>query len=83
MSIHDAYSSTRRSFLHGTGIAGDEYVHLLSRVHYVLGVQYPLSAVANGGIYKWKGDRDVPDIHNTLHAGVEFLASISAQLDAA
>ena len=45
---------------YGTGIAGDEYVHLLSRVHYVLGVQFPLSAVASGGIYKWKGDRDVP-----------------------
>ena len=23
---------------YGTGIAGDEYVHLLSRVHYVMGV---------------------------------------------
>jgi len=31
------------------------------------GVQYPDNAVANGGLYKWKGDRDVPDIHNTLY----------------
>jgi predicted dehydrogenase len=52
---------------YGTGIAGDEYVHLLSRVHYLLGVQYPRSAVAEGGLYKWKGDRDVPDVHNTLY----------------
>lgn len=35
---------------YGTGIAGDEYVHLLSRVHYLMGIQYPVSAVANGGI---------------------------------
>ena len=65
---------------YGTGIAGDEYVHLLSRVHYVLGVQYPLSAVANGGIYKWKGDRDVPDIHNTLYDYGKFQAQVSANL---
>ncbi len=65
---------------YGTGIAGDEYVHLLSRVHYVLGAQYPLSAVASGGIYKWKGDRDVPDIHNTLYDYGKFQAQVSANL---
>ena len=65
---------------YGTGIAGDEYVHLLSRVHHVLGVQYPLSAVANGGIYKWKGDREVPDIHNTLYDYGKFQAQVSANL---
>ncbi len=65
---------------YGTGIAGDEYVHLLSRVHYVLGVQYPLSAVANGGIYKWTGDRDVPDIHNTSYDYGNFQVLVSANL---
>jgi len=65
---------------YGTGIAGDEYVHLLSRVHYVLGVQYPRSAVAQGAIYKWRGDRDVPDIHNTLYDYGNFIAQVSANL---
>ncbi len=65
---------------YGTGIAGDEYVHLLSRVHYVLGVQYPVSAVAEGGIYKWRGDRDVPDIHNTLYDYGKFVVQVSANL---
>ncbi len=65
---------------YGTGIAGDEYVHLLSRVHYVMGVQFPLSAVANGGIYKWEGDRDVPDIHNTLYDYGKFQVQVSANL---
>jgi predicted dehydrogenase len=65
---------------YGTGIAGDEYVHLLSRVHYVLDVQYPLSAVAEGGIYKWRGDRDVPDIHNTLYDYGKFVVQVSANL---
>jgi predicted dehydrogenase len=65
---------------YGTGIAGDEYVHLLSRVHYILGVQFPLSAVAEGGLYKWKGDRDVPDIHNTLFDYGAFTTQVSANL---
>lgn len=65
---------------YGTGIAGDEYVHLLSRVHYVLGVQYPLSAVAEGGLYKWRGDREVPDIHNTLYEYPGFTVQVSANL---
>ncbi len=65
---------------YGTGIAGDEYVHLLSRVHHVLGVQFPVSAVSNGGIYKWKGDREVPDIHNTLYDYGKFQVQVSANL---
>jgi len=65
---------------YGTGIAGDEYVHLLSRVHYLMNIQYPLSAVANGGIYKWKGDREVPDIHNTLYDYGAFQVVVMANL---
>ena len=65
---------------YGTGIAGDEYVHLLSRVHYLMNVQYPVSAVANGGIYHWTGDRDVPDIHNTLYDYGKFQVVVLANL---
>jgi predicted dehydrogenase len=65
---------------YGTGIAGDEYVHLLSRVHFCLNVQYPIEAVASGGIYKWTGDRDVPDIHNTLYDYGKFQVQVTANL---
>ena len=65
---------------YGTGIAGDEYVHLLSRVHYVLDVQFPQTAMATGGIYKWTGDRDVPDIHNTVYDYGKFQAVVLANL---
>ena len=65
---------------YGTGIAGDEYVHLLSRVHYLMNVQHPVSGVANGGIYKWTGDRDVPDIHNTLYDYGKFQVVVMANL---
>jgi predicted dehydrogenase len=65
---------------YGTGIAGDEYVHLLSRVHFLMNVQYPQNAVANGGIYHWTGDRDVPDIHNTLYDYGKFQVVVLANL---
>ncbi len=65
---------------YGTGIAGDEYVHLLSRVHYLMGIQFPVNAVANGGIYQWTGDRDVPDIHNTNYDYGKFQVQVSANL---
>jgi predicted dehydrogenase len=65
---------------YGTGLAGDEYVHLLSRVHYLMNTQFPLSAVANGGIYKWKGDREVPDIHNTMYDYGKFQVVVMANL---
>lgn len=65
---------------YGTGISGDEYVHLLSRVHYLMNVQYPLSAVANGGLYKWKSDREVPDVHNTLYDYGKFQVAVLANL---
>lgn len=65
---------------YGTGISGDEYVHLLSRVHYLMGVQYPVSAMAYGGLYKWKSDREVPDIHNTLYDYGKFQVATLANL---
>ena len=65
---------------YGTGIAGDEYVHLLSRVHFLMNAQFPVSAVASGGIYHWTGDRDVPDIHNTLYDYGKFQVVVLANL---
>ena len=65
---------------YGTGIAGDEYVHLLSRVHFLMNTQFPVSAVASGGIYHWTGDRDVPDIHNTLYDYGKFQVVVLANL---
>ena len=70
----------RNWYEYGTGVAGDEYVHLLSRVHYVLNVQFPQNAIATGGIYKWTGDRDVPDIHNTIYEYGKFQALVLANL---
>jgi predicted dehydrogenase len=65
---------------YGTGIAGDTCVHLVTRIHYILGVQFPKAAISTGGIYKWTGDRDVPDVQNTVYDYGNFQAVVLANL---
>lgn len=47
---------------YGTGIAGDLFVHLFSRLHAVTGSLGPTRIYATGGLRYWKDGRDVPDI---------------------
>jgi predicted dehydrogenase len=52
---------------YGTGVAGDLMVHLLSGMQVTLGWnEPPRSAVALGGIFRWKDGRDMPDLHTVL-----------------
>src|SRR5271168_882363 len=52
---------------YGTGVAGDLMVHLVSAMLFSLGWNEPQqSAVALGGIYRWKDGRNMPDVHATL-----------------
>jgi predicted dehydrogenase len=52
---------------YGSGVAGDLFVHMLTAIHFILGVEAPpLTAASKGGLYRWKDGRDVPDVHNTL-----------------
>lgn len=47
---------------YGTGIAGDLFVHLFSRLHAVTSSKGPNRIYATGGLRYWKDGRDVPDI---------------------
>lgn len=47
---------------YGTGIAGDLFVHLFSRLHAVTSSTGPNRIYATGGLRYWKDGRDVPDI---------------------
>jgi predicted dehydrogenase len=51
---------------YSTGIAGDLMSHLWDSVNMVLGMGIPETAVTQGGLYFWKGDRDVPDMWHVL-----------------
>ncbi|MBP7569383.1 MAG: Gfo/Idh/MocA family oxidoreductase [Acidobacteria bacterium] len=43
------------------GLPTDLFVHLITAVHQMMGVQEPESVVSFGGIYHWKEYREVPD----------------------
>jgi len=52
---------------YGTGVAGDLMVHLLSGMLVTLGWnEVPRSAIAMGGIFRFKDGRDMPDFHTVL-----------------
>lgn len=52
---------------YGTGVAGDLMVHLISAMLFTLDWnEPPRSALALGGIYRWKDGRDMPDLQTVL-----------------
>ena len=52
---------------YGTGVGGDLMVHLISGMMFTLGWnEVPRSAVALGGIFRWKDGRNMPDLHVVL-----------------
>ena len=53
---------------YGEGLAGDLFVHLLSGIQVVTGVnQPPDRAQSTGGIFRWKDGRDLPDLLETFY----------------
>jgi len=66
------------------GVATDLFVHLLTWLHYVMDVKAPVSAVSQGGLYKWRDGRNVPDVLNTVYEYQEgFIADMYVHLAAA
>jgi predicted dehydrogenase len=52
---------------YGTGVAGDLLVHLISGMHFVLGIsEAPKRVSSFGGIYRFKDGRNMPDVHPAL-----------------
>ncbi len=63
------------------GVATDLFVHLLTMVHGVMGVAGPASVVSQGGLYRWKDGRTVPDVMNSIFEYKEgFLADMYVNL---
>ena len=53
---------------YGTGVAGDLLVHLVSGMMFMTGMnQPPTTAMAVGGIRRWKDGRNMPDVHAVLY----------------
>ncbi|GAA4801562.1 hypothetical protein GCM10023231_32900 [Olivibacter ginsenosidimutans] len=47
---------------YGTGMAGDLFVHLFTRLHTITSAKGPNRIYATGGLNYWKDGRDVPDL---------------------
>ncbi|MFY9805457.1 MAG: Gfo/Idh/MocA family oxidoreductase [Candidatus Acidiferrales bacterium] len=58
-----------RCFLdYGEGLPGDLFVHLLSGIYFIAGMnEVPQRAQSSGGLFRWKDGRDVPDLIETLY----------------
>ncbi len=61
-----------------SGIPDQWMVHAIDLIHYLLGVQFPKSVVAQGGVYVWRDGRENPDTFQALLEYPEgFLVSYS------
>jgi predicted dehydrogenase len=62
---------------YGEGLPGDLYVHSLTGIHYVMGVQDPPQrALCSGGLYRWKDGREYPDVQTTFYEYPSFHAAV-------
>lgn len=53
---------------YGEGLPGDLFVHLLTGIYTIAGLEGPPSrALSTGGIFRWKDGRDYPDLILTLY----------------
>jgi predicted dehydrogenase len=67
---------------YGEGIPGDLFIHSLTGIHYVMGVQAPPErAQTAGGLFQWKDGRDFPDLMMTFYDYPNFRAAVLMSLD--
>ncbi len=67
---------------YGEGMPGDLFVHELTGIHYVMGVEAPPQrAYSMGGLFRWKDGRDVPDELTTLYEYPGFRALVRVTLN--
>ena len=62
------------------GVATDLFVHMLCQLHEVMDVEGPNSVVSQGGLYRWKDGRTVPDLMNSIYQYDGFVADLCVNL---
>jgi predicted dehydrogenase len=65
----DRYYNWTKFFAYDMGLIGQLFTHEFDAVNQLLRIGIPKSAVASGGIYYWKDNREIPDV---LHAVFEY-----------
>lgn len=65
----DRFYNWTKFFDYDTGMLGQLFTHEYDAINQLLRMGIPKSAVASGGIYYWKDNREIPD---SLHAVFEY-----------
>lgn len=65
----DRFYNWTKFFAYDTGMLGQLFTHEYDAVNQLLRISIPKSAVASGGIYYWKDNREIPDL---LHVVFEY-----------
>ena len=53
---------------YGEGLPGDLFVHLMSGIFFISGMnEVPQRAQSSGGLFRWKDGRDFPDLIETIY----------------
>jgi len=63
------------------GVATDLFVHLLTWLHSVMDVPGPDAVVSQGGLYRWRDGRTVPDVMNSVYEYPGFIADMYVNLN--
>jgi predicted dehydrogenase len=67
---------------YGEGLAGDLFVHLLSGILFITGMdEVPKRAQSSGGLFRWKDGRDFPDLIETLYDFSNFRVALRCNLN--
>lgn len=62
----DRYFNWQRFDKFGTCVTGNQFTHAYDCVNQIVGLGIPESAMALGGTYHFKDDRDMPDVLNAI-----------------
>jgi predicted dehydrogenase len=73
----------RKYWDYSGGISTDLFVHLITSIHYLMGVEMPKSVVACGGILFRRDGREVPDTLDALFDYGDFCVCMSSTFNSA
>jgi predicted dehydrogenase len=62
----DRFYNWTKWFNYDFGMFGQLFSHEFDAVNQLLNIGIPKSAVASGGIYRWKDNREIPDVLNAI-----------------
>jgi len=73
----------RKYWDYSGGIATDLFVHLITSIHFIMGVEMPKSVAASGGILFRKDGREVPDTLDALFDYGDFCVNMASTFNSA